>query len=372
MAYVYGSDSIYDERTLGYDSASLSSNFQVNLGFVSFGKLSPTDLTDWYQLNLDGPGSYTLVVSTDSVNNYSATNAWGTSFSGITIEITDRSGNPLTGIDTAVANNKGDGTINFNYAGGYSHGDFFVKISNLAYAANDYIIGLSNSAAGLNLIGTAGNDYLKGSTGNDTINGGAGRDTIVGGGGNDVINGGSGLDTLILSGKVNDYTINGTTNNFVLKDLDGIDGTDNVVQVERLIFSDGAVAFDIDGVAGQAYRLYQAAFGRKPDLAGLGYWIHDMDNGSSLTTVAAGFFQSAEFQNLYGRNPGTTTLITNFYQNVLHRLPDQAGFEYWSNQLNKGLISPAGALASFCESQENQAQVIGEIQNGIDYLVWAS
>ncbi len=143
-----------------------------------------------------------------------------------------------------------------------------------------------------------------------------------------------------------------------------------LTNVERLQFSDTYIALDIAGTAGQAYRLYQAAFDRKPDLAGLGYWIKDMDKGTSLTTVAAGFFQSSEFQKLYGSNPNTTTLITNFYQNVLHRAPDQAGFDYWAGELNTGKITPAGALASFCESTENQALVIGSIQNGIEYTPW--
>lgn len=141
---------------------------------------------------------------------------------------------------------------------------------------------------------------------------------------------------------------------------------------QRLQFTDVNVALDIAAgeVAGQAFRLYQAAFDRKPDLTGLGYWIKDMDNGSSLTTVAAGFFQSPEFQKLYGSNPSTMTLITNFYNNVLHRAPDQAGFDYWAAEFNTGKITPAGALASFCESTENQALVIGSIQNGIEYTPW--
>jgi len=105
-------------------------------------------------------------------------------------------------------------------------------------------------------------------------------------------------------------------------------------------------------------------------LKGLGYWIADMDKGSSLTTVAAGFMLSPEFQKLYGSSPSNTTLITNFYQNVLHRTPDKAGFDYWLDQLNTKKITAAGALASFCESAENQAMVIGSIQNGIEYLLW--
>jgi serralysin len=41
------------------------------------------------------------------------------------------------------------------------------------------------------------------------------------------------------------------------------------------------VAIDIDGTAGQLYRLYSAALGREPDEVGMGYWISRMDNGTS-------------------------------------------------------------------------------------------
>ncbi|MFZ6679377.1 DUF4214 domain-containing protein [Undibacterium sp. Tian12W] len=186
----------------------------------------------------------------------------------------------------------------------------------------------------------------------------------------EMVDGGNGLDTFVYAALRSDYTITKTANGFSVLDKLGIDASDTLNNIERIQFSDRNVALDINGTAGQAYRLYQAAFGRKPDLEGLGYWIKDMDKGSSLTTVAAGFFQSAEFQKLFGSNPSTTTLITNFYQNVLHRAPDQAGFDYWNEQISKGQITAAGALASFCESTENQAQVIGSIQNGIDYKVW--
>jgi hypothetical protein len=40
-----------------------------------------------------------------------------------------------------------------------------------------------------------------------------------------------------------------------------------------------AVALDVDGAAGQAYRLYQAAFDRAPDKNGLGYWINGWIDG---------------------------------------------------------------------------------------------
>lgn len=217
------------------------------------------------------------------------------------------------------------------------------------------------------LNGSNDGDILDGNANNDQIYGNNGNDKLRGGSGNDYLDGGNGTDTALYSNVRSLYTVTKTLSGY---DVSGPDGSDTLINIERLKFTDKTIALDIDGTAGQAYRLYQAAFDRQPDSSGLGYWINDMDNGSSLTTVAAGFFQSPEFQALYGSNPSTTTLITNFYQNVLHRAPDQAGFDYWAGELNSGKITPAGALASFCESTENQAQVIGSIQNGIEYTSW--
>ncbi|MFZ6801014.1 DUF4214 domain-containing protein [Undibacterium sp. Di24W] len=373
MAYVNGDGSYFDERTKGFDSTGLSSNFQVQRGMVSFGKLSANDLTDWYQLNLDGPGNYSIVISTDATNNYSASNDWRATYSGIKLVITDSYGVPLSGIDTSFANIDTDGRIAFNYTGGYSHGDFYLRVTNLSYGATDYVIGLqASTVAGSNVYGTNTSDYLRGSTGDDNIYGYAGSDTIKNSPGNDYINGGSGLDFLVMSGNIDEYSISGSLNNFVIKDKFGDDGVDSVSQVERLLFNDYALAFDIDGAAGQAYRLYQAAFNRQPDLKGLGYWIEKLDDGMSLTKVAAEFYRSDEFRSMYGSFPTDAAFITTLYQNVLHRAPDVGGFNYWSDKLYSGSFSRAEVLASFSESAENQAQIIGQIQNGIEYIDWGT
>jgi len=373
MAYVNGDGSYFDERSIGIDSTGLSSSFKVQRGMVSFGKLSANDLTDWYQLNLDGPGNYSIIISTDVTNNYSASNDWRENYSGIKVVITDSYGVPLSGIDTSFANLSTDGRISFDYKGDYSHGDYFVKVINMSYAATDYVIGLqASSVAGLNVHGTNAYDYLRGSTGDDNIYAYAGSDTIKNGPGNDYINGGSGLDFLIMSGKIDEYSMSGSLNNFVIKDKLGDDGVDTVSQVERLLFDDYALAFDLDGAAGQAYRLYQAAFNRQPDLKGLGYWIDKMDDGMSLTRVANEFYRSNEFQTKYGSYLSNSTFITNLYENVLHRAPDVGGFDYWNNKLSSGSFSRAEVLASFSESAENQAQIIGQIQNGIEYIEWGT
>ncbi|MFZ6771127.1 DUF4214 domain-containing protein [Undibacterium sp. SXout7W] len=207
-------------------------------------------------------------------------------------------------------------------------------------------------------------------SGKDTISGSAQNDVLKGFGGNDTIDGGAGTDIAVFSSNRVNYTLTKAGNTITTSAVSGTDGVDTLINIERLQFTDKSVAFDLNGNAGQAYRLYQAAFDRKPDMLGLGYWIDAMDKGATLTQVAAGFFQSSEFQKLYGFNPNTSTLVTNFYQNVLHRLPDQGGFNYWSNLLNSGAITPASTLANFCESPENQAAVIGSIQNGIEFTQW--
>ena len=145
----------------------------------------------------------------------------------------------------------------------------------------------------------------------------------------------------------------------------GTDGTDTLTNIERIRFADTALAFDTSGNAGQTYRLYQAAFNRTPDLAGLSYWIRGMDSGQSLTQVANSFMASAEFQFLYGTNPGNEQFVDLLYTNALRRVADKEGADYRVNQLASNLQTRTRVLVNFSEPAENQAALIGVIQGGI-------
>ena len=212
-------------------------------------------------------------------------------------------------------------------------------------------------------------ENLIGTKFSDTLTGNAANNRIVSGGGSDTVDGGAGFDTLVVSGAKASFAIQKTGDVVSAKNAGSGDNL-AITNVERIQFSDSVVGFDINGNAGQTYRLYQAAFDRKPDLGGLGYWISEMDKGASLQKVAIGFTQSAEFQTLYGVNPSNATLLTNIYKNVLHREADPGGYDYWFKELSSGRISAADTLASFADSPENQAQVIGAIQNGIEFTPW--
>jgi hypothetical protein len=180
------------------------------------------------------------------------------------------------------------------------------------------------------------------------------------------MDGGGGLDTVEYSAARAANTIQKQGDGYVVKDATG---ADTLTGIERIRFSDGMVALDVgsDGIAGQAYRLYQAAFNRIPDSAGLGYWIGVMDRGASLLDVANEFVGSTEFKALYGAQPGNADILGRYYHNVLHRDADTAGFQYWLDVLDRHVTSAAEVLASFSQSQENQAALVGVIGNGISY-----
>jgi hypothetical protein len=131
----------------------------------------------------------------------------------------------------------------------------------------------------------------------------------------------------------------------------------------------GQVILNADGHEAQAYRMYQAAFDRTPDLAGLTHWIEALDNGMTLTNVAQNFIGSPEFTTLYGTNPTNRDFVTKLYYNVLDRAPDATGLNSWEGALSAGLMTKAQVLQGFSESPENRAnlELIGVIKNGFEF-----
>ena len=263
-------------------------------------------------------------------------------------------------------------------------GDYYIDVSssgemtgtytlNVASSPDDYAdnvttIGMigSGTLVDESLRGTSGDDLMRGNAGEDLIYGMSGNDTLIGNAGNDTIDGGADTDTAIFSDNRASHTLTKTPSGWTA--TSAADGNDILTNVERLQFSDRSIALDINGNAGQAYRLYQAAFNRAPDEGGLGYWIDRMDHGMTLDEVSSKFLESAESKLLYGQNPGTADFVNSLYLNALHRAPDEGGLGWWVDQIDRGIQTRTQVLAGFSESPENQAQVIGVIQNGIEYI----
>lgn len=271
----------------------------------------------------------------------------------------------------------------------YADGSTFTVSSPLtaasALALDDRILSDStyftgNDTISVTMPATLSSAYaVNGGDGNDRItltgggsmlsaNGGNGNDTIVLGDHGHTVKGGAGMDSAVFSGTRAAYKVTASTSATGDSTVAAIGGAaDTLSGIERIQFDNANVALDITGNAGQAYRLYQAAFNRTPDLGGLGYWIKQMDNGMSILDMAANFTHAPEFATLYGANPSNAELVNNFYHNALHRDAEPAGFAYWLDVLDRKLVTAVEMLAMFSESAENQAAVQPVILTGIAY-----
>jgi serralysin len=302
-----------------------------------------------FNVDAHGPAVPTGTVGTDAAGQVAGNQPVfsGTGEAGTTLMLVN-SDNAVIGKTTVGAD--GNWTIT---ADPLSNGNYNVTVQSSDIADNATPaatpLGFTVSSA-LNRAGTAGNDTLTGSAGNNAIDG---KD---------------GIDTAVYAGAHAGYTVASSTNGFTVTAKSGSDGHDALINVERIHFSDSWVAIDVEGHGGQAYRVYRAAFDRAPDEVGVGFWLTKMDQGVSLQAVAGGFINSEEFGRVYGANPTTVTFVEKLYQNVLHRPLDEVGFDFWVNAIDHRGATRADVLAAFSESPENQAQVIGSIQGGFEYI----
>ncbi|MEM7521065.1 MAG: DUF4214 domain-containing protein [Pseudomonadota bacterium] len=197
--------------------------------------------------------------------------------------------------------------------------------------------------------------------------GSGGDDLIVWEGAFAAVHGGTGRDTLQLAHDRAEVDVNiredGQTTLTFLPENSEV----RLTEVERLMLSDGILALDIEGAAGQGYRLYQASFARTPDTEGLKFWLDVLDEGAlSLLDIASLFLTSDEFSETYGENDSLSDprYLDLLYANVLGRLPDAEGYAFWQAQQENNL-SRADMLVYFSESAENKELVAPVIGDGI-------
>lgn len=167
------------------------------------------------------------------------------------------------------------------------------------------------------------------------------------------------------------YQIKQNGESITASDRLGNDTPRSIPETGRLHFQDISLAFDPEGHAAAALRLYNATFGRTADSEGLGYWVDRLDDGTHLERAAAEFIGSPEFTERYGASPTNADYINALYTNVLGRSPDPEGNEYWLDRLETDL-GRDDVLSHFSESEENLANTQDLIAAGIEYVAWDS
>ncbi|WP_120994220.1 DUF4214 domain-containing protein [Stutzerimonas urumqiensis] len=91
--------------------------------------------------------------------------------------------------------------------------------------------------------------------------------------------------------------------------------------------------------ASDLQQLYIGYFGRAADQEGLTFWLDAINNGGlSLDNVHASFVQSEEYTAQY-ENMTTQQMVAAVYENVLGRVADEGGLEFWTNAIETGVIT---------------------------------
>lgn len=96
-------------------------------------------------------------------------------------------------------------------------------------------------------------------------------------------------------------------------------------------------------------RCYEVALGREPDAAGFDSWVDQLNNGQACgAQVGYGFIFSGEYMN---KATSDARFVKDLYAMYFGREADEAGFNYWVEQLENN-ISREDVFAGFANSAE--------------------
>jgi hypothetical protein len=103
-------------------------------------------------------------------------------------------------------------------------------------------------------------------------------------------------------------------------------------------------------------RLFQAYFGRLPDLGGLNHWTNKSRGGTSINVISSNFAGSSEFKTKYG-SLSNAAFVNLVYQNVLGRAGDAGGVAHWTGVLDKKTKTRGQVMVGFSESNEYKTKM---------------
>jgi hypothetical protein len=176
-----------------------------------------------------------------------------------------------------------------------------------------------------------------------------------------------------LHGASSQYVVADSNGSLYLQDMvAGRDGIQTLPGVVEINFTDGTGLFDPTGSAEDAARIYAAALGRPPDIAGLEFWTAQVDDSHvPLSAVGNSFAASPEFIQHYG-SLSDSAFINQLYENVLGREADASGAQFWDGQLTAGATRGTVVLG-FAESPENDNKTLtiaGDEDNAETYRLY--
>ena len=196
------------------------------------------------------------------------------------------------------------------------------------------------------------------------------NDTIKGQPGTDFFDGGLGIDTVVYSGPQERYSITKSGNRYVVSEPTGSDDTDYLSNIERLQFSNGKVALDLGGNAGQAARLIGALLGPSfiKDKALAGVVIGLIDQDYSIESIANLGLSTSFYLALAGSTKNED-FVNHVFRNVVGRTPEVNEQKTYVDMLNAGTSQAALAvMAAGTEFTASQIGLTGLTSHGWDFI----
>ena len=224
-------------------------------------------------------------------------------------------------------------------------GIYYLGVADYGTGTGGYT--LSTAAAAWTQVGTSANDTIQGTTGNDRIDGG------------------SGIDTVVLAGNRTIFALShNADNSFTIRDESGTAGTDTLINVERLQFSDSKIALDLDGNAGTTAKILGAVFGAasvsNKQYVGIGLSCLDAgwtyENLMAVALDAAGAKTHAAVVNL-------------LWANLVGSAPTAEQAAPYVAVLDNGTYSPGflGVICAELDLNKTHINLVGLAQTGIEY-----
>lgn len=180
------------------------------------------------------------------------------------------------------------------------------------------------------------------------------------------IDGGAGTDLVMFSGARAQYSVSATSTGFTVA-KPGTAETATLTNVERLGFTDSKLAFDTAGNAGTAVKIIGTLFGATAathkQIVGIG--ISLLDAGMSGTQLAQVAAQTPLFTALAG-SQSNADFVSFVFRNVVGTSPSQPTLDQLTSLIDSGQFTKGsfGVLAS----QINEPNLVGVMQNGIEYI----
>jgi subtilisin-like proprotein convertase family protein len=201
-----------------------------------------------------------------------------------------------------------------------------------------------------------------GGAGHDSIVGNAQNNLLRGNAGNDTINGGAGIDTALFGTARSQATVQPHGKGFQVAST--YEGTDALLDIERVQFTDKSIAFDLDGNAGITAKVLGAVLGaasvQNPTFVGIG--LSFTDKGMSYSDLGALALSAV----------GATSndaVVTTLWRNVVGFNPSDADKAPFVKMLVDGM--KAGDLVALAgDTSFNTANIglVGLVQTGIEYI----